>query len=149
MNNIENTTTDTAASNVTAAPVVEAAKAKKQFTVNTTEADKILFEEFCKEHSGPSKADKDKPKFLTSHEGFSAILEVATSRRFETVYTMNETGEDYVYDEDGQPITEVIDHLEMAANRIIAKRDEVDLEKQVAELKAKLALLENLGWSKK
>ena len=147
MNNIANTT-DTASATVIAAPVAELVKAKKQFTVNTTEADKILFEEFCKEHSGPSKADKDKPKFLTSHEGFSAILEVATSRRFETVYTTDEAGE-YVYDEDGQPITEVIDHLEMAANRIIAKRDEVDLEKQVKELEERLALLKSLNWTSK
>ena len=147
MNNTANTT-DTASATATAAPVVEAVKAKKQFTINTTEIDKVAFEEFCKEHSGPSKADPTKPKFLSSHEGFSAIWEVATSRRFESVYVRDEEGE-VTFDEDGQPVMETIDHLEMAANRIIAKRDEVDLEKQVAELKAKLARLEKLGWAKK
>ena len=133
--------------NTTTAEIVEKS-AKKQFTINTTESDKALFEDFCKEHSGPSKADPSKPKFLSSHEGFSALMEVATSRRFESVYTYDEEGE-VIIDEDGQPVFEVIDHLENAANRIIAKRDEVDIEKQVAELRAKLALLEKLGWTSK
>ena len=145
MNN--NATAPAASTAPTTAPVVEV-KAKKQFTINTTENDKKLFEEFCQEHSGPSKADPSKPKFLSSHEGFSAILEVATSRRFETVNVRDEEGE-IVFDADGQPVMETIDHLEMAANRIIAKRDEVDLEKQVADLEARLELLKKLGWSKK
>jgi len=144
---MENNTTTAEIVEVTTVAAPEKS-AKKQFTINTTESDKKAFEEFCNEHSGPSKADKDKPKFLTSHEGFSAIWEVATNRRFESVYTYDEEGE-VILDDDGQPVLEVIDHLENAANRIIAKRDEVDIEKQVAELRAKLALLEKLGWTSK
>jgi hypothetical protein len=144
MNDIN--TTDTSAATVT--PAVVEAKTKKQFTINTTEGDKKAFEEFCKEHSGPSKADPSKPKFLSSHEGFAAIWEVATSRRFESVHVMDEDGNP-VYDEDSQPVFEVIDHLEIVANRIIAKRDEVDIEKQMKDLEERLALLKKLNWPKK
>ncbi len=132
----------------TTAPV--AAK-KKQHTMTANEGTKAKIMELAREFHGYNVSDPEKKKFLTSEEVLDVLYVVATDRRHKVNYVYDEAGE-AVFDEDGQPVTETIDLIEVEAKRIIAERDAGRAANTVSTLSAKLAAAETallaLGWTK-